>query len=504
MLYSRSNMKNPPKIKIYFSEYFDVDAAKLHAYGAFNISLINDLPLFIDPFLLFSNQNPVYKKLHDDIIKYVRFLRDKARSGSLSPGQLKAWFAFPEVKQTWLGFSQFGNSGTGLGNTFAEALNRNLNTIFSRFGQDPISQDSHLEKLCLIDSGVGRDNISDFTTNLIKGFLLHYTEEFAKKYLGADQIKRVRVEKVTFNYSTEKWESEMFELPYMDDDYIILTPRDMLTKEETWINRDDLLGNLEEIANAVDDDQLRAEIENYLARKLAENTDADKDPTPSQRREAMAAALQEFPALLDYYIRWKENHAEEAEAISENKVSESEDLFIKGVQGVVNKLAQAGFYEVSAETLEEAHKRVAFLKKVIEHQDGYRWFIGKDRKPIRRETDLHILFRLTWFATPSDVNREVNNGRGPVDFKISRGSKDKSLVEFKLASNKQLKKNLQNQVKIYEEANDTNKSLKVIVYFTADELSRTNDILDELNLKKDPNTILIDARPDNKPSGSVA
>ena len=41
-------------------------------------------------------------------------------------------------------------------------------------------------------------------------------------------------------------------------------------------------------------------------------------------------------------------------------------------------------------------------------------------------------------------------GRGAVDFKISRGSKDKTLVEFKLAKNTQLKRNLKNQVKIYE------------------------------------------------------
>lgn len=49
-----------------------------------------------------------------------------------------------------------------------------------------------------------------------------------------------------------------------------------------------------------------------------------------------------------------------------------------------------------------------------------------------------------------DVNREVNNGRGPVDFKISKGSKDTTLVEFKLASNSKLKNNLAKQVDIYK------------------------------------------------------
>jgi hypothetical protein len=35
------------------SEYFRVPPEKLETYGAFNVSLVADLPLFIDPFLLF-------------------------------------------------------------------------------------------------------------------------------------------------------------------------------------------------------------------------------------------------------------------------------------------------------------------------------------------------------------------------------------------------------------------------------------------------------------------
>ncbi len=32
---------------IYFSDFFDVSTEALEEYGAFNVSLINDLPLFI-------------------------------------------------------------------------------------------------------------------------------------------------------------------------------------------------------------------------------------------------------------------------------------------------------------------------------------------------------------------------------------------------------------------------------------------------------------------------
>ena len=52
------------ELKVYFSDFFEVDKGIIEEYGALNISLINDLPVFIDPFLLFNSENEEYKKLH--------------------------------------------------------------------------------------------------------------------------------------------------------------------------------------------------------------------------------------------------------------------------------------------------------------------------------------------------------------------------------------------------------------------------------------------------------
>lgn len=102
-----------------------------------------------------------------------------------------------------------------------------------------------------------------------------------------------------------------------------------------------------------------------------------------------------------------------------------------------------------------------------------------------------------------DVNREVNNGRGPVDYKISEGNADKTLVEFKLARNTKLKTNLQNQVPVYEKANDTSSSIMVILYFTDGEWTRVKKILQDLNIDNCKNVVLIDGRSTNKPSAST-
>ena len=41
---------------VYFSEIFGIEESVLVEYGALNISLVTDLPLFVDPFLLYASE----------------------------------------------------------------------------------------------------------------------------------------------------------------------------------------------------------------------------------------------------------------------------------------------------------------------------------------------------------------------------------------------------------------------------------------------------------------
>jgi hypothetical protein len=75
---------------------------------------------------------------------------------------------------------------------------------------------------------------------------------------------------------------------------------------------------------------------------------------------------------------------------------------------------------------------------------------------------------------------------------------------LKLASNPQLRNNLQKQGQIYMKASDAANSLKGILFFTREEELKVVKILNELKLANDETIILIDARSDNKPSGSKA
>jgi hypothetical protein len=441
--------KNPD---VLFSDFFNIPQKTVENYGAFDISLLSDLPLFVDPFLLFNSKRKRYRELHAAMIQYLRFLRDKSADEELDPGLIRAWYKFPEIKQNWLGFTLSGNQGRGLGKKFAGALHLNLGKLFKSFGDEQVTKGSHLEKLCLISDGVGKDNISDFTNNLIFGFLLTYTEAFAKQHLERKLRRTVSVNKVRFNYATESWESGSFDLPYFRGDFVLLTPRDILTKDDTWINKADLVRKFESIPDAIPNAALRAQINNYFRKMLP------RRPKKKDEQEAKIQTILHFPALIDYFIKYKEEHGDEAENVSSAKVAQSRELYLHQFKKLAGLLEQnTAFYKTSGTTYDEARQRVMFFKDVVENKGGHRIFYVS-AAPIEREEDLHILYRMTWFASVVDVTREANDGRGPADFKISKGSADKTLVEFKLAKNTHLERNLRKQSEIYEKASDAKKS----------------------------------------------
>jgi len=489
---------------IYFSDHFKVKEKDLEKYGAFNISLVADLPLFIDPFLLFNSKKKKYKQLHEDIIKYLVFLKDKSTSQTLDDGALKAWYAFKEVEQNWLGFSITGNKGSALGMDFARALNGNLHKIFSEFGQEKVTKGSHLEKLCLIKDGVGKDNISDFSTNLVKEFFLDYTQTFAQKHIDESLREKFRIPRTRFNYDTQTWEEATFDLPKFKNDFVILTPKELLTKDDTWINKKDLLEDFDRIPNAITNDELRFKINNYFLSRIPRDPKKKKEPTKQEKTAAAFATIQEFPELIDYYIKSKEESGDLAESVSSEKVAFSQKFYIDNVQNFIAGLQNKNFYASAKNSQEEAKKKIEILKEYIEDNDGYKLFYHNGQR-IKGEKDLQLLFGLVCHESSIfDVNREVNNGRGPVDFKISKGNADKTLVEFKLANNKKLEQNLQKQVEIYQKANKTMSSFKVIIYFTKDENERVVAILSKIGLTGKENIVLIDGRNDNKVSASNA
>jgi hypothetical protein len=109
-------------------------------------------------------------------------------------------------------------------------------------------------------------------------------------------------------------------------------------------------------------------------------------------------------------------------------------------------------------------------------------------------------------ANDLDLNREPNAGRGPVDFKLSRGYKAKVNVEVKYSSNRKLVDGFTTQLGIYDKAEQTQHSVYLVIRTT--ESTTAIDTILELRSKelregkKVPDIIVVDGRP--KPSASRA
>ncbi len=479
------------ELKLLFSDYFNIPSAKLESYGCLDICINSDLPLFIDPFLLFASEKKEYQQLHNKIVGHLielkRIALDKTNTANLK------LFQFPEIKQNWLGLSKYGNAGKGLGPKFANNIINAFNGFYSNFGDETISSTSHIEKLTLVGKGIGKDFISDFTTNLIFEYLLEYTESFAVKHLQPSQTKKFSP-RCKFDTRFNTWMPREFTLPYFyleDGDFILLTPVDILTKDEAFICNKDLHDSFRQIANSMENSTLRDAINNYFRERLPWN------PRKKDIDFAITATINKFPEILDYYIKKKEGERDKAHSISEEKRAEITKEFVPAVQAFCEKIQneKSDFFNIRPNSYSEALKRAKYLKDVIENNDGYRIFYHKGSTA--SEETIQRLFRLTWFLSPFDINSEVNNGRGPADYKVSYGGSDSTIVEFKLAKSTSLEKNLRHQTEIYKKASKSINDIKVILCYTVYEVSNVKRLIKKVTSTDviPENIVIIDASP---------
>lgn len=482
--------------KIYFSDFFNVSHDQVEEYGALDTSLICDNPAFVDPFLIFANEK--YIDLHNFVISYLRYLRDLALKNSghdLESGEYRHYYKFPEVKQAWLGFSVSGNNGLGLGPDFGHSLYKNLNRIFTNFGEEKITESSHLEKLCLIEEGVGIDKISDFTLNLIKKYLLEYTENFATKFIDIKYIDSFAVEKVEFNFTKGFWIGKTYKLPYMligaRKQFVILVPKDILAKNDTWISRNDFLENDASVFKAIENDELRAKINKYfydaLKIKISKSGDQSKDYSKKSRKVALQKTLYHYPQLIDYYIKGKELTKNQA---LKTHIANPEGINFHFDTTTIQSIIIAQQYG-KLTSLDDCIARIKFFKQTLESNSKDLYI--KD-VPLQ-EKQLQLMFKMTTYQSMFDYNSEVNNGRGPIDFSISYGHADKVGLELKLASSSKLKKNLTNQSEIYAMDSNLKHVICVIFYFSDENLERATKVLKEVDKSVDNyNIFLIDCR----------
>ena len=88
-----------------------------------------------------------------------------------------------------------------------------------------------------------------------------------------------RSDRVEFDYDTQRWKAGCFELPVVNGDYVILTPKEILTRDEAWINQSDMLDKFHDICVALPDEGLRDQATTtFTSRSTSTTKEKESEP----------------------------------------------------------------------------------------------------------------------------------------------------------------------------------------------------------------------------------
>lgn len=198
--------------------------------------LDEDLPLCIDPFLLYKSRDETLRILHVRLIQLFSIGIELFRENKEQ--ELAQLIDFPEVNEIAFGYSEGAVRGSGLG----AQLNKLLADTLSASEALQARGLRHIEELQLVSMGVAADRVSDIAGNVLKSFLVEYTQKQA-------QLWRIPLESSVpvshyFDFDEFCWRDGYFDLPRnpITGLPILLVPR-RIVRLLPWINLEDYAGS---------------------------------------------------------------------------------------------------------------------------------------------------------------------------------------------------------------------------------------------------------------------
>jgi hypothetical protein len=250
--------------------------------------LDEDIPLYVDPFLLWKSPSLQDQALHTAItnsFNYLNFLVKKSRE----PEAIEILTQISECKEVGLGTSKT-RRGVRIGKDQAHSILELFHKIpeYSQFGF------THFEIIQLYVSGISKDRVSDIACNYIKSFLIDFTIEQCEAH--KIPMEGVIVESI-YNYKTNSLDAnQKLYLPVnpISKDPIIFTPKRWL-RFTPWLNYEDYFKNYcprDEIFNPNEpEDRVKVltfnrdnygAVEEYIKVKSKTSEDCKNDPLFTQ------------------------------------------------------------------------------------------------------------------------------------------------------------------------------------------------------------------------------
>ena len=199
-----------------FSKAFGI--AKSQAELDFvDVPLHTDAWLFVDPFAIGQRVDSWSQQCHRTLVAFFQRVVDCIREGRIDEARLLLSH-LREPNETRFGLSKKRPAGAGIGPHQAQQLFdalKDSSAVKTGFL-------SSLEECELMIEGIGRDKISDLTTNVIRRHLVEYTQQ--QCVLHGVPTQTVALDPC-FNGDTFTWESGYAELPVWKGQPIVLVPK---------------------------------------------------------------------------------------------------------------------------------------------------------------------------------------------------------------------------------------------------------------------------------------
>ncbi|BAY49777.1 hypothetical protein SAMD00079811_74060 [Scytonema sp. HK-05] len=459
------------------SEVFGVSGEALEKEGAFNGFIDIDSKFYVDPHLLETTKVPElgnsYQRFKDHFKEVIHLLQATKNSGDRFFRAAQKRLIFPELPFVSLGYSAESTSGSGIGSGIAQNLTNTAWEIIQTGITDPVI----FELVGLIEENIGADRISDMVIYIIVLDLLAYSERVAKN----------------LNLSTfhAKARGKEFLLPAVSGSHrpTILIPNEILNDLPVAYGWDDI-------------DRVCAHNEDLRNRVNEIIGDSWKDATRKRiTKRELKYILLHYPELLQDLV--EQYKGKPAEKYDFEKDSSGQLIWYE----IAKEYAELFPLPLSVESGITSENILQVVVKICNHfktlveSNGLSVTFWNDSGQLRNGRFAQLLlFGIAdayCCANNLDLNREPNAGRGPVDFKISRGYNARVNVEVKYTSNN-IRSGYEKQLPIYNAAERTFHSIFLIIITT--ESTRALDELIKFRRseisggKRAPEIIVVDGR----------
>ncbi|WP_299414950.1 hypothetical protein [Acaryochloris sp. IP29b_bin.148] len=460
------------------SEVFGVAEEDPKKKGVFNGFIDLDSKFYVDPHLLESTKVPElgnsYLNFKTHFTKIVHLLKATKSSSDRFFRAAHKQLIFPELPFVSLGYSTEGTSGSGIGSGIALNLTNTAWEIIQAGITDPVI----FELVGLIEENIGADRISDMAIHIILLDLLKYSEQVAKK--------------LNLNTCRAKARGTEFLLPAIPG-----------SNRPTVLIPYEILNDLP-VANGWDDiDRVCAHNLDLRNRVNEIIGDSWKDEAGKRRRitkRELKYILLDHPEVLqDLVEQYKRNPPKKYDF---DKDPSGQLIWHDIAREYVNLYPLIlGIDKVTPENILQLVLKICRHFKVLVEDNGLSVHFWDESKKLRNERFAQLLFfgiaDAYCGAHNLDLNREPNAGRGPVDFKISRGYDARVNVEIKYTSNN-ISSGYEKQLPIYDAAERTQYSIFLIIR-TTESIKALEELIkfrktQVANGKRAPEIFVVDGR----------